>query len=94
MPPGMSNVSSIMAQDHYSEFIGKKFLGLSIVLSLVFWASFTRLLLPFVPAETPGWAYFFSGFTAFCLTGVFFLAVHMFQLVLQEHRKARRESES
>lgn len=80
-----------MAQDHYNEFIGKKFIGLSIVLALVFWACFTRLLLPFVPAETQGMAYFISGFTALCLTGVFYLATHMFQLVLQEHLKARRE---
>lgn len=80
-----------MAQDHYNEYIGKKYVGLSIVLSLVFWAVFTRMLLPFVPTENPSWAYFFAGFTALCLTGVFYIATHMFQLVLQEHRKARRE---
>lgn len=80
-----------MAQDHYSEFIGKKHVGLSIVLSLVFWVCFTRLLLPFVPVESPSWAYFFSGFTALCLTGVFYVASQMFLLVLQEQRKARRE---
>ena len=80
-----------MAQDHYKEFIGKKYLGLSIILALVFWVCFTRLLLPFVPAETPSMQYLVAGFTAFCLTGVFFLATQMFFLVLQEHRKARRE---
>jgi hypothetical protein len=80
-----------MEQDHYREFVGRKFIGLSIVLALVFWACFTRLLLPFVPAESPSWQYFFAGLTALCLTGVFYLAAHMFQLVLQEHRKARRE---
>ena len=80
-----------MSQDHYNEFIGKKFIGLSIVLALVFWACFTRMLLPFVPAETASAQYLFAGFTALCLTGVFYLATHMFQLVLQEHRKARRE---
>ena len=42
-----------MAQDHYQEYISKKFVGLSVVLALVFWACFTRMLLPFVPAETP-----------------------------------------
>jgi hypothetical protein len=83
-----------MAQDHYNEFIGKKFVGLSIVLSLVFWACFTRMLLPFVPVDTPSLAYFFAGFTALCLTGVFYIATHMFQLVLQEHRKAQRERDS
>lgn len=83
-----------MTQDHYQEFIGKKFVGLSVVLALVFWACFTRLLLPFVPAETPGMAYFFAGFTATCLTGVFFVATHMFRLVYQEHRKAQRNRNS
>ena len=83
-----------MADDHYREFIGKKFVGLSIVLALVFWACFTRLLLPFVPAQTPSGQYFFAGFTALCLTGVFYVALHMFQLVLQESRKAKREGKS
>ncbi|MGA1205414.1 MAG: hypothetical protein ACO3ZW_06360 [Opitutales bacterium] len=80
-----------MAVDHYKEFIGKKHIGLSIVLALIFWVCFTRMLLPFVPAETPTIQYVFSGFTAACLTGVFFIATQMFFLVLQEHRKAKRE---
>ena len=80
-----------MAEDHYSEYIGKKFIGLSIVLALVFWACFTRMLLPFVPTESPSWQYAIAGFTAFCLTGVFYMAQHMFQLVRKEHLKARRE---
>lgn len=80
-----------MAEDHYSEFIGKKFIGLSIVLTLVFWLSFTVLLVPFVPAETPAFQYGVAGFTAACLSGVFYLATHMFMLVLSEHRKARQE---
>jgi len=80
--------------DHYKEFVGKKHIGLSIVLALVFWVCFTRLLLPFVPAETPSMRYLFSGFTATCLTGVFYIAVHMFILVLQENRKAKRDRKS
>ena len=87
----MPTCSTIMAEDHYREFIGKKFVGLSIVLALVFWTCFTRLLLPFVPADSPSMQYLVAGFTAFCLTGVFFMALHMFQLVRQEHRKAQRE---
>ncbi len=90
----MDKLQHIMAQDHYREFIRKKFVGLSVILALVFWACFTRLLLPFVPADTPGMAYFFAAFTATCLTGVFFLALHMFRLVQQEHSKARQADES
>ena len=82
-----------MADDHYAEFISKRFVGLSVLLTLVFWAVFTRLLLPFVPADTQAVQYAVAGFTSACLTGVFFLAVHMFQLVFKENRKARRERE-
>ncbi|NBD37906.1 MAG: hypothetical protein GVY10_04980 [Verrucomicrobia bacterium] len=82
-----------MAEDHYAEFTSKRFVGLSVLLALVFWAVFTRLLLPFVPAETQAVQYTVAGFTSACLTGVFFLAVHMFQLVFKESRKARRERE-
>jgi hypothetical protein len=86
---GLSTVC-IMNGDHYGEYISKRFIGISIVLSLIFWAAFTRMLLPFVPSESPMWAYFFAGMTAACLTGVFYLATHMFQLVLKEQLKARR----
>ncbi len=84
------HVSGIMA-DHYNEFITRKHVALSIVLALVFWVCFTRMLLPFVPAESPSTQYLVSGFTASCLTGVFYIASHMFMLVLFENRKARRE---
>jgi len=83
-----------MAQDHYSEYVSKGFIGLSILLSLIFWGVFTYFLIPFVPAETPLLQYGLAGFTAACLTGVFYVATHMFQLVLQEQRKARREQNS
>lgn len=81
----------IMPDDHYQEFISKRFLGLSILLTLIFWAAFTRMLVPFVPAQTPLLQVGFAAFTAACLAGVFFLATHMFQIVLKENRKAQRE---
>lgn len=83
-----------MADDHYKEFISKRFIGLSIVLSLLFWAAFTKMLLPFVPTESPALQFGFAAFTAACLTGVFYLATHMFQLVLKENRKAQRERQA
>jgi len=79
-----------MADDHFNEYIGKPFIALSIVLTLVFFAVFTWLILPFVPAQTAFWQYAFSAYTAACLSGVFFLALYMFQLVLREYRVARQ----
>jgi uncharacterized membrane protein len=80
-----------MAGDNYRELNGKKSVGVSIVLTFIFWAFFTRMLLPFVPAETIGRQYFFAAFTALCLSGVFYMASQMFMLVLAEHRKAKRD---
>lgn len=79
-----------MSQDHYNEFIGPKSVLLSGVLTLAFWATFTWLLIPFVPAEAPALQLGFAGFTAACISGVFFIASQMFMLVLAEQRKAKR----
>jgi len=79
-----------MADDHYKQYIGRKFVAVSIVLSLLFWIVFTRLLLPFVPAMTLNGQYLGAGFTALCLTGVFYIALHMFRLVWVEHQRNRR----
>lgn len=79
-----------MGQDHYREYIDKKFIALSIALSLIFWLAFTWILAPLVPTFDPFYAYLFGGFAALCLTGVFYIATHMFRLVLAEHLKARR----
>ena len=76
--------------DKYNEYIGKKFIGVSIVLALAFWAVFTRMLLPFVPSYDPIVTYILAGFTAACLTWVFFIATHMFRLVKVEHAEAKR----
>ncbi len=78
-----------MAEDHYREFIGKKHIVLSVVLALIFWVAFTRMLVPFVPAQSLSWQYIWSGFTALCLTGVFYVAIHMFMLVAGEQRRNR-----
>jgi hypothetical protein len=79
-----------MDGDHYNEFIGKRFIGFSILATLVVWVALTWLLTPFVPTETMPWVYIWSAFTATPIAGVFFFALHMFWLVAMEHRKARR----
>jgi hypothetical protein len=78
-----------MASDHYRQLIGRRFIALSVVLTLVFWAVLTRVLLPHVPVADLTLAYVGAGFTAACLSGVFFLALHMFALVLGAHRRRK-----
>jgi len=81
-----------MNGNHYNEFIGKKYILFSVIAALVFWAVFTRILLPFVPTQHPTWSYFWAGFTACPLTGTFFFAMHMFRIVLAENLKAKRQA--
>lgn len=79
-----------MSKDHYNDFIGKKFVGVSIVLALVVWAALTILLTPFTFTQDPFWMYVWACFTAFPITGTFMFAVHMFWLVAVENRRAKQ----
>lgn len=81
---------SVMSEDHYNEFIGKKFIGLSIVLALIVWAAFTYLLTPFTFTTDPFWMYVWAAFTAIPIVGTFFFSVHMFWLVAVEHGRAKK----
>lgn len=75
--------------DHYREYCGGVFKAVSVVLTLVFWAVFTVLLTGFVPAQTAFWQHALAGLTALSMAGVFFVALHMFWLVVGEQRRAR-----
>ncbi len=79
------------AGDHYNEFVGKRFIGITILTTLIFWVVFTFLLLPFVPTNALPWLYIWSAFTATPLAGVFFLAQHMVWVVAMEHRRAQQQ---
>ncbi len=78
-----------MSEDNYRNFIGKKFVLLSIVLTLLVWAGLTYLLTPFTFTHDPFWMYFWSGFTAFPIAATFYIATHMYQLVAVEHKRAK-----
>ncbi len=75
--------------DHYSEYCGKGFRIISVLAALAFWAVFTCYLTKFVPAQSASMMWIFAAFTAFSMTGVFFIALNMFWLVAVEHRRAR-----
>lgn len=80
-----------MSSDHYSEYAGKGFLLASLGLSFIFWLAMTYVLTAFVPAQTPLYKYLWAGYTSLCLTGVFFLATHMFWLVFGESRRRKMD---
>ncbi len=63
-----------------------------LVLTGLFFVVMTYLLRPFVPAQTPAVIWFFAGFTALPLTGVFWLATQMFRVTLTDQLR-REDSE-
>lgn len=79
-----------MSKDHYNDFIGKQFIGVSLALALLCWVALTFLLTPFTFTTDPVWMYVWSAFTAFPLVGTFFFAVHMFWLVAVENSRAKK----
>lgn len=83
------NRGSIMSEDNYKAFIGKGFILLSIVLTLVVWGFLTYMLTPFTFTLDPFWMYFWSGFTALPIAGTFYVATHMFWLVAVENKRAK-----
>jgi hypothetical protein len=56
--------------------------------AFVFW---TLILRPFVPLTEPFWIWVGSAYTAVCMTGVTWLAYHMFRIVYN-HEKAKKQS--
>lgn len=78
-----------MSEDNYKAYIGMKFVGISVLLALVFWAVLTYLLTPFTFTLDPFWMYFWAAFTALPIAGTFYIAVHMFWLVAVEHKRTK-----
>ncbi|MGE9290052.1 MAG: hypothetical protein ACQKBT_03625 [Puniceicoccales bacterium] len=66
-----------------------------LVLTGLFFLFMTYMLRPFVPAQTPALIWFFAGFTAVPLTGVFWLASQMFRVTLTDQlRRKKSEKEA
>lgn len=62
-----------------------------LVLTGLFFLFMTYMLRPFVPAQTPAIIWFFAGFTALPLTGVFWLATQMFRVTLTDQLRRNKE---
>jgi hypothetical protein len=73
------------------KFFSKKSQLIILSLTFVWFAFFAYVLRPFVPSTQPLIVYTIAAFTACALTGVFFIAAHMFTLVLTEQRANNRK---
>ena len=60
------------------------------VLMAAFFLFFFKILKSHVPASEPMWINIGAAYTASCLTGVFWLALQMFRVVLRFHRESKK----
>jgi hypothetical protein len=60
------------------------------VLLVTFFIFFFNILKSHVPATTPLWLNIGSAYATSCMTGVFWLALQMFRVVLRFHRESKK----
>lgn len=65
-------------------------LVIDLVLCALFFAFFFKVLQPHVPSSEPGYTRFFAASAAGCMTGVFWLAMHMVRVVFRFQRASQR----
>ena len=65
-------------------------LALDAVLSLAVFTFFLLIFRSHVPATNPKWIYIWAAYGASCMTGVFWLALQMFRVVVRFQRGNRK----
>ena len=63
---------------------------LDAVLLVTFYLLLFNIVRSHVSATTPTWTNIEAAYTASCLTGVFWLALQMFRVVLRFHRESKK----
>lgn len=76
----------------YQELLTKKHLLIGVLLTLVVFVVMSWLLIPFTFSANPLIALLQAIFTAVPITGVFWLAYHMFMIVLIDQRNQNKRS--
>lgn len=61
-----------------------------LVLCALFFAFFFKVLQPHVPSGEPGFVRFYAASAAGCMTGVFWMAMHMVRVVYRFQRASNR----
>jgi hypothetical protein len=66
-------------------------IALDAVLVIAFFLFLYSLVSPHVPSNDPKWIMIWGGLTAACMSGVFWLCIQMFRVVLRAQREAGRK---
>lgn len=66
-------------------------LAVDAILVVAFFAYMYSVLRPHVPSNDGRMVMLWAGLTSACMTGVFWLCIHMFRVVLRAQRESRRK---
>ena len=70
-----------------SPLISKLGLIIGLVLTVIFFFFMRDVLIPHVPSDDPFAINIVASMTSFCMSGVFWLAVSMFQVTLADYKR-------
>ncbi|KAF0095210.1 MAG: hypothetical protein E1N59_1256 [Puniceicoccaceae bacterium 5H] len=79
-------------EHHFYEYVGKKTVGVCVLLSMVFFVCFTFVMAPHVPDADIKWRMIWGAYTSLSLTGVFFFASIMLSVMMAERRHAKKRA--
>ena len=66
-------------------------LAVDAILVIAFFIYIYSVVSTHVPSNDPKWIIFWGGMCAACMTGVFWLALQMFRVVLRNQRATRKQ---
>jgi len=79
-----------MTTDSDQPLVTKKGVIVDLVLSVLFFLFMREVLVPHVPSQDPTSVFIVSSMTAFCMTGVFWIAANMFRVTRVDYNLRKK----
>lgn len=79
-----------MSTDSDQPLVTKKGVSVDLVLSVLFFLFMREVLVPHVPSQDPTSVFIVSSMTAFCMTGVFWIAANMFRVTRVDYNLRKK----
>jgi len=76
-----------------SPLVSKKGIVIDLVLTACFFLFMREVLVPHVPSQDPLAVTIVSSMTAFCMSGVFWLATGMFRVTLVDYQRNQKSED-
>lgn len=78
-----------MSDDKTQPLVSKNGVVVDLILSVLFFLFMREVLVPHVPSQDPTAVFVVSSMTAFCMTGVFWIAANMFRVTRVDYNQKK-----